>query len=90
MHRLLFRYHLLGIAVSAAHRMAYAGLVLLGVALLGVTVVVFEVVHGSYAGDAGGWRRTGEFSRRNATNRATASDSARQPHPSTGPLATGQ
>jgi hypothetical protein len=46
MHRLLFRYHRPGIAVSAAHRLAYAGLVLLGVALLGVTVVVFEVVHG--------------------------------------------
>ena len=46
MHRLLFRYHRPDIAVSAAHRLAYAGLVLLGVALLGVTVVVFEVVHG--------------------------------------------
>ena len=46
MHRLLFRYHRPGIAVSAAHRLAYAGLVLLGVALLGVTVVVFEVVYG--------------------------------------------
>ena len=49
MHRLLFRQHRLRILVSATHRLAYAGLVLLGVALVGVTVVVFDVVYGRTA-----------------------------------------
>ena len=49
MHRMLFRQHRLGLLVSAAHRLAYAGLVLLGVALLGVTAVVFDVVYGRTA-----------------------------------------
>lgn len=46
MHRLLFRRHRLSELVSAAHRCAYAGLVLLGVALCGVTVIVFFAVAG--------------------------------------------
>ncbi|MGO9505832.1 MAG: DUF6328 family protein [Mycobacterium sp.] len=45
-HRLLFR-HRLRVVVSAAHRCAYAGLVLLGLALTGVTVIIFDAVSGS-------------------------------------------
>ena len=60
-HRLKFRHHRLGIAVSAAHRLAYAGLVLLGVALLGGDGRCLRGCPRSYTGDAGGWRRTGEF-----------------------------
>ena len=45
MHRVLFRQHRLKTLVSAAHRLAYAGLVLLGLALVGVTLVVFDVVY---------------------------------------------
>lgn len=46
MHRLLFRRHRLAVLVSAAHRCALAGLVLLGLALAGVTVVIFDAVSG--------------------------------------------
>jgi hypothetical protein len=49
-HRLLFRRHRLQVLVSAAHRCAYAGLVLLGTALTGVTVIVFAAVAGRTAG----------------------------------------
>lgn len=49
MHRMLFRQHRLRVLVSAAHRLAYAALVLLGVALVGVTAVVFDVVYGRTA-----------------------------------------
>lgn len=49
-HRLLFRRHRLQVLVSAAHRCAYAGLALLGLALTGVTVVVFVAVAGRNAG----------------------------------------
>ena len=45
----LVRQHRLRILVSATHRLAYAGLVLLGVALVGVTVVVFDVFYGRTA-----------------------------------------
>lgn len=44
MHRMLFRRHRLQVLVSAAHRCAYAGLVLLGAALTGVTVIIFAAV----------------------------------------------
>jgi hypothetical protein len=50
MHRLLFRRHRLAVLVSAAHRCAYTGLVLLGLALVGVTVVIFDAVSGTKAG----------------------------------------
>ncbi|VBA44463.1 hypothetical protein LAUMK13_05025 [Mycobacterium innocens] len=50
MHRLLFRRHRLVVLVSAAHRCAYAGLVLLGLALTGVTVIIFDAVSGATAG----------------------------------------
>jgi hypothetical protein len=46
MHRVLFRQHRLKTLVSAAHRLAYAGLVLPGLALVGVTLVVFDVIYG--------------------------------------------
>ncbi|MCG7597315.1 DUF6328 family protein [Mycobacterium sp. C3-094] len=46
MHRLLFRRHRLGTLVKAAHRCAYAGLLLLGVAVTGMTVIIFDAVAG--------------------------------------------
>ena len=49
MHRLLFRRHLLDRVVTAAHRCAYAGVLLLGVAVTGMTVIIFEVVAGRLA-----------------------------------------
>ncbi len=48
-HRLLFRRHRLQVLVSAAHRCAYAGLALLGMALTGVTIIVFAAVSGHNA-----------------------------------------
>lgn len=50
MHRLLFRRHRLVVLVAATHRCAGAGLILLGVALVGVTVIIFDVVAGRTAG----------------------------------------
>lgn len=46
MHRLLFRRHRLATLVSAAHRFAYAGLALLGLAVTGMTVIIFYAVVG--------------------------------------------
>jgi Family of unknown function (DUF6328) len=54
MHRLLFRRHRLQVLVSAAHRCAQAGLLLLGVALTGTTIVIFAAVSGRNAGLAAG------------------------------------
>lgn len=54
MHRTLFRRHKLGELVSAAHRCAYAGLILLGAALTGVAVVVFGAVLGNPAAAVAG------------------------------------
>jgi Family of unknown function (DUF6328) len=53
-HRLLFRRHRLQVLVSAAHRCAYAGLLLLGAALTGMTVIVFAAVSGRNAGVVAG------------------------------------
>ncbi|OBI78999.1 DUF6328 family protein [Mycobacterium asiaticum] len=50
MHRLLFRRHRLSVLVAAAHRCAYGGLLLLGLALTGVTVIIFDAVAGVVAG----------------------------------------
>ena len=50
MHRLLFRRHRTRFLVSAAHRFAYAGLLLMGLALTGVTVIIFGAVAGQRAG----------------------------------------
>jgi hypothetical protein len=46
MHRLLFRKHRLSTVVSAAHTFAIVGMVLLGIALGGVAVVIFDTVMG--------------------------------------------
>src|SRR3984885_11883630 len=40
-HRLLFRRHRLLSLVSIAHRLAYTGLLLMGVSLTGVAVIIF-------------------------------------------------
>jgi hypothetical protein len=48
-HRLLFRRHRLRVLVSAAHRCAYAGLALLGLALTGMTIIIFAAVSGRNA-----------------------------------------
>jgi Family of unknown function (DUF6328) len=49
-HRLLFRRHRLLSVVSIAHRLAYSGLLLMGLALTGVAVIIFGVVAGHLAG----------------------------------------
>jgi hypothetical protein len=53
-HRVLFRQRRLQILVSAAHRLAYAGLLLLGMALAGMTMIIFVAVSGRTAGVAAG------------------------------------
>jgi Family of unknown function (DUF6328) len=53
-HRLLFRQRRLKELVSASHRLAIAGLGLLGLALVGVTIVVTDMVYGRYAALGGG------------------------------------
>ncbi|GAC46993.1 DUF6328 family protein [Gordonia aichiensis] len=47
LHRMLFRRHQLGLIVGAAHRLSYVGLVLLGIALSGATLVVFDAATSS-------------------------------------------
>ena len=54
MHRLLLLRHRLDTLVSAAHRCAYAGLLLLGPALAGVSTIVFYAVAGRAAGVTAG------------------------------------
>lgn len=54
MHRLLFRRHRMETIVATAHRFAYTGVVLLGLALVGVTVVIFGSVAGHAAGITAG------------------------------------
>ena len=54
MHRLLFRRHRTQYLVSAADRFAYAGLLLMGLALTGVTVTIFGAVAGPVAGAVAG------------------------------------
>jgi hypothetical protein len=53
-HRVLFRQRRLQTLVSAAHRLAYAGLLLLGMALVGMTVIIFGAVSGRAAGVTAG------------------------------------
>ncbi|MCZ0732139.1 DUF6328 family protein [Mycolicibacterium iranicum] len=48
MHRFLFRRHRLDVLVRAAHRCAYAGLLLLAIAVIGMTVIIFDAVAGFY------------------------------------------
>lgn len=54
LHRLLFRRHRLKTLVSVAHRSAYAGMLLLGAALAGAVVVIFDAVAGTTAGIVAG------------------------------------
>ena len=54
MHRILFRRHRTQFLVSAADRLAYAGLLLMGLALIGVTVIIFGAVAGTTAGAIAG------------------------------------
>jgi len=62
MHRLLFRRHRTQYIVSAAHRFAYAGLLLMGLALIGVTVIIFGAVAGPPVGAiAGGCAALGQL-----------------------------
>jgi hypothetical protein len=61
MHRLLFRQHRLKSLVSAAHRLAYVGLVLLGLALVGVTLVVFDMLYGRRVATVAGVLAMGAF-----------------------------
>lgn len=49
MHRVLFRRHRLADLVAFAHKCAYAGLLLLGVAVTGMTVIIFDAVAGRTA-----------------------------------------
>lgn len=43
-HRLLFRRHRLDLVVATAHRLAYAGILLLALTLSGVMVLIFGAV----------------------------------------------
>lgn len=55
LHRVLFRRHRLGTVVSASHTYALVGLLLLGLALTGVAVIIFDaVVNATAAWVAGG------------------------------------
>ncbi|MFF0545942.1 DUF6328 family protein [Nocardia thailandica] len=53
-HRILFRRHRLETLVATAHRSAIAGLALLGIALVGLTILIFDVVAGTVVGIAAG------------------------------------
>ncbi len=50
MHRLLFRRHARGVMVAAAQRLVIVGTALLGVAIVAVTLLIFELVHGVTVG----------------------------------------
>ncbi len=50
MHRVLFRQRRLKTLVSTTHRFAIAGVLLLGIAMVGVAIVIFDAVSGSTAG----------------------------------------
>jgi Family of unknown function (DUF6328) len=54
MHRVLFRRHRTQFLVSTAHRFAYIGLLLMGSALTGVTVIIFGAVAGTTTGVVAG------------------------------------
>jgi hypothetical protein len=53
-HRVLFRQRRIKTLVSASHRLAYAGLLLLGLALAGMTMIIFGAVSGRSAGVTAG------------------------------------
>jgi hypothetical protein len=54
MHRVLFRQRRLPVLVAVAHRLAYGGLMLLGLALAGMAVIIFAAVVGRTAGFVAG------------------------------------
>ena len=49
-HRLLFREHARKVMVTAAHRLALAGITFLGLAVVGVVLLIFEVVQNRTTG----------------------------------------
>ena len=49
-HRLLFRRHARRVMVATAHRLAMIGTLLLGCAVVGVSLLIFDVVRGRTAG----------------------------------------
>jgi hypothetical protein len=49
-HRILFRRHARKVLVTTAHRLALAGTVLLGSAIIGVVLLLFDVVRGRAIG----------------------------------------
>ncbi|MET8430790.1 DUF6328 family protein [Nocardia sp. NPDC004860] len=53
-HRMLFRRHRIENVVNAAHRYAIVGLGLFGIALTGVSVLIFDTVGGTWAGIVAG------------------------------------
>lgn len=53
-HRVLFRRHRLDVVVGQAHRLAYAGIVLLALTLAGVMVLIFGAVLEPWAGVVAG------------------------------------
>jgi hypothetical protein len=50
LHRTLFRRHARELMVTVSHRLAIVGLVLLGAAIVGVVLLIFDVVAGTAAG----------------------------------------
>ncbi|MGH3726271.1 MAG: DUF6328 family protein [Mycobacterium sp.] len=54
MHRILFRRHRLAVLVSSAHRLAYVGLLFLGLAMVGVIDIIFDTVSGRQSGIVSG------------------------------------
>lgn len=54
LHRILFRQHARRTLVSAAQRFALAGFAMLGLAVVGVCALIFDVVLGANAGIAAG------------------------------------
>jgi Family of unknown function (DUF6328) len=54
MHRVLFRQRRLASLVAVSHRLAYAGLLLLGLAMAGMTVIIFAAVSDRTAGVVAG------------------------------------
>jgi len=50
LHRGLFRRHARHVMIAVAHRLAMAGLTVLGMAILGVVLLVFDVVAGRVVG----------------------------------------
>jgi hypothetical protein len=50
LHRVLFRRHARRVTVATAHRLAQVGLVFLGIAIVGMVLLIFDVVAGLTAG----------------------------------------